>query len=194
MSRGNVGAMPALAWTAAFTTWITLWPWSGFAEEGGRHFGTLLFCIAAVTTVGILGRMARLPVLVVLSGQLLTVMLSANLIWGDSLIPTRGSIETAITAFADAINASQEFAAPVPTSAASIGPIIVLGGLMIHVLVDFFAVTLARVPMAGLPLLAAYSLPISMLDRQIGWLTFLFAATGFLGMLALQEKDRKSVV
>ncbi len=190
MNRATVGPMHALAWTSAVTTWVTLWSWSGFAESGGRHMGTLLFCMAAVTGAGILSRMARLPVVVVGSAQLLTVMLCANLVWGTSLLPTQGSIEAVIRAFSDAVAAANKYAAPVPSTAASIGPIIVLGGLLIYVLVDLLAVTLNRVPVAGLPLLAAYSLPISMLDKQIGWLTFMLAAAGFLGMLALQENDR----
>lgn len=191
MSRhGNNGAMTALAAATALTSWVALWPWSGFAESGGRYLIPLLLGIALISAVGMLCRLARFPLAVVLSSQLLTVMLIGNAIWGSRLTPTPGSLEAAVERFGRAVDTAQKWAAPVPESAPTIAPIMILGGLMIHVFVDFLGVTMLRVPAAGLPLLAAYSLPISVLEKQVSWLVFALAATGFLAMLALQENDR----
>ena len=69
-------------------------------------------------------------------------------------------------------------------------PLLISGGMLCGLLVDFFAVTLRRVPVAGLPLLMIYSLPVSALDRSVNWLVFSLSALGFLAMLSLQERDR----
>lgn len=188
--RGSRGASARLAWATALTTWLVLWSWSGFAQGGGGHIFGLLPGMAAVTAVGMLSRLARFPAIVVLASQLLTVMLVGNLLWGGQLFPTPTSIEEAVRTFGDAVNSAQEWAAPVPATAPSVSPLIIFGGLLVLVLVDLFAVTLARVPAAGLPLLAAYSLPVSLLDGGVNWLVFALGASGFLLMLALQEDDR----
>ncbi len=54
-------------------------------------------------------------------------------------------------------------------------------------LVDIAVGTLRRVPLAGLPLLTVYSVPVSLLGGGVSWIIFTLTTIGFLVMLYLQE-------
>jgi transglutaminase-like putative cysteine protease len=190
MSRARVGAGTGVAVAAAVTTWVTLWSWGGFVEVNGDYLFPLIPGLALVVGAGIAARTARLPAVVVIAGQLLVTMLYANLLWGSALLPTPDSVREAVVEFARAVETAQQYQAPIPASAPSAAPLLVLGGLACYLIVDACGVTFARVPVAGLPLLTIYSLPISVLDRSVNWLVFVFSATGFLVMLLQQESDR----
>src|SRR4029453_19323628 len=55
---------------------------------------------------------------------------------------------------------------------------------------DFLACGLRRVPLAGLPLLAMYTAPVSMLEGGVSWWKFAVIAFGFLSLLAPEEATR----
>lgn len=190
MSRRTPGPQPVLTVATGATVWVGLWAWNGFVETSGDFLLTALLGIVLVGATGVLARAGRLPGVVVVASQLLGVMIFANLAWGSSFFPTPDSLREVVAAFDDAIRTAQQYAAPVPDDAPSLGPLLVLGALLCHVLVDALAVTLGRVPLAGLPLLTVYSLPVSVLERSVSWPVFVVTAIGFLSMLALQEKDR----
>jgi transglutaminase-like putative cysteine protease len=69
-------------------------------------------------------------------------------------------------------------------------PLLIITGAMTAVMVDFLAVGLRRAPLAGLPLLAAYTAPVSVLDGGVSWLKFAAAALCFLFLIAAQEATR----
>ena len=60
-------------------------------------------------------------------------------------------------------------------------------GALSLLVVDVLACWLRRVSLAGLPLLAIYCVPISLLGSGVSWVVFLVAAVGFLLMMYLQE-------
>jgi transglutaminase-like putative cysteine protease len=190
MTRRTSGSRGALAAATALTTWLALGSWGGFVQHNATYLGPLVLAMALVAGVGVAARAARLPALIVLCSQLLTVFLILNAGWGSGLLPTPDSIREFVRTFDTAVDSAQAWAAPVPSEAPSIAVILVGGGLLCHLLVDFCAVTLGRVPLAGLPLLTIYSLPVSVLDRAVSGGVFVVAAGGFLMMLALQESDR----
>lgn len=190
MSRRTPGTGALLAVVAGLATWISLWAWRGFVIDASSYLLPAAGGIAAIAVAGVLARAARMPAFVVVAGQLLVVMVFGNLAWGSSSLPTAESLRTAVLAVRSAVEASQAYAAPVPPDAPSLVPLLVLGALLLHVLVDLFAVTLGRVPVAGLPLLTIYSLPVSVLQDGVSWLVFVLVATCFLAMLTLQERTR----
>ena len=49
---------------------------------------------------------------------------------------------------------------------------------------------LRRAPLAGLPLLALYTAPVSILDGGVSWLKFAAAAMCFLFLIAAEEAQR----
>ena len=59
-------------------------------------------------------------------------------------------------------------------------------------LVDFLACTLRRVPLAGLPLLTVFSVPLSILGTGPSWYVFALTAAGFMAMLFVHEDEQIS--
>jgi transglutaminase-like putative cysteine protease len=71
----------------------------------------------------------------------------------------------------------------------SIAPLLIPCGALALVVVDALACWMRRVPLAGLPLLAVYCVPISVIGNGVSWVVFLLAAIGFLLMMFLHESS-----
>ena len=65
-----------------------------------------------------------------------------------------------------------------------------LGVGLVAVLVDLVAVGLRRPALAGLPMLAMYSVPVAILPDGVPVVTFLFAAAGYMWLLVTDSVDR----
>jgi transglutaminase-like putative cysteine protease len=115
-------------------------------------------------------------------------MVTCLMITGSPL-PVGGALGELRTAIADSVQTAQDYAAPVPDAAPPIAPLLVICGLACVLLVDWLACTLHRVPLAGLPLLTIYSIPVSMVESSLPWWIFAAIAGGFLAMLFLQEAE-----
>ncbi|KRF17405.1 hypothetical protein ASG90_08990 [Nocardioides sp. Soil797] len=187
----GAGSVP-LVLATAMTSWFTLSSWGGFVESNAIYMVPLLFGIGLISLTGYLCRWARFPVLITSAAQLLAAFLFLNAAHGTSLVPTPSSITATTQAFVDSVEALTRFAAPVPQEIHQVAPVLTFGGLLLHIVVDTIAVSLARVPVAGLPLLIIYTLPVSILDRPVHWLPFVLGMGGFLLMLGLQEGTRIS--
>ena len=105
------------------------------------------------------------------------------------VIPTRASVG----AFADAVDAAfvamNDYAAPIPDdrnvvilTAATIG--------LVAVIVDAIVVGRRQAAWAGLPLLAVYAIPATVLPAGLGVLAFLGPAVGYLLLLATEGSLR----
>jgi transglutaminase-like putative cysteine protease len=106
------------------------------------------------------------------------------------LVPTPASVHAIASAVAAGSEAAQQFAAPVPITVPQFYPLLVVAGVGTALLVDLLAVGLRRAPLAGLPLLAAYTAPVSILADGISWVTFAAAALCFLFLIASVEGER----
>ena len=115
----------------------------------GIYLNPLVGALALVAGVGIAARWARLAPLLVLAAQLLAVVLYANAVWGSSLLPTTASLRETWDALEVAVDTAKQYAAPVPNDAPSVAPLLVLGGMLCGVLVDFFAPPCAASPWPG---------------------------------------------
>ena len=186
----------AVSLLAAQTTWVTLLSWSGFAERSAAYLVPLLGVGLAVAVAGTGLRSLRAPALLVASVQVVMVLawLHHRLSAGDALagwVPTPSSLSAVSDALAGSSAAAQQFAAPVPASATPVfAPLLIVSGSATIVLVDLLAIGLRRVALAGLPLLAAYTAPVSILAQGVSWLTFAAAALCFLLLLAAVESTR----
>lgn len=179
-----------LALVSALTAWLALFAWNGFVQSASLVLVPALFGIILVAGVGVLARVVRFPGPVVVTAQVLTLMLFANLSWGSSILPTPASVETTVAAFQSSVEVLGRYVAPVPSSVTEAAPVLVLGGMTCHLIVDLCAVTFRRVPLAGLPLLVVYTLPVGILGSGVNPIVFAFTVVGFLMMLALQEGHR----
>jgi transglutaminase-like putative cysteine protease len=194
---------PQLDWTgtlvpsalAGLATWVSLWAWAGFVESPSGYLVPTLGAVVLVAGSGALMRAARIPVLVVLAAQLglLTVWLTHR--WAADVavggwLPTPGSIEATLDVLRDSVAVAQSYAAPVTDSAPEMFPLLIVSGALVAVLVDFIACGLRRVPVAGLPLLALYTAPVSILRDGVPWWVFAAGALSFLALLAADEGRR----
>ncbi len=197
MSRRHLG-LPATALVsalAALTTWVTLVAWTPFSERPSAYMVPLAWAGVLVAGTGALLRAARLPAVLVLLGQLTVVggwlhhRWAATEAWGGWL-PTGDSLRLVGLTLTDAAEVAQSFAAPVPGAAVGFAPLMIVSGAATMLLVDLIACGLRYAPVAGLPLLAAYTAPISILDGGVSWLKFAAAALCFLALIAAQEASR----
>ncbi|MGC4112422.1 MAG: DUF3488 and transglutaminase-like domain-containing protein [Nocardioides sp.] len=176
-----------LAAVASATTWLTMLSWRGFTDLWGKFLGPLILVAIAVPLVGVVLRAAPIPRRF---GALLHLLVIAALVWlmlGGSLIHPFSSTHDMAERIADAWISAETYRPPIPQSVPGIAPLLIPCGAAALYLVDVLACWLRRVPLAGLPLLAVYCVPISVIGDGVSWLVFLFAACGFLLMMFLQE-------
>lgn len=190
MSRNSVLHTLPLTAATALTSIVAFLAWGAFFERGGDLLVPLAGGVLLISLVGLLARLAHLPAMLVAGLQLLVVFLVANVAWGTSPWPTPESLTQVVHRIDASVDALTRWAPPVPAhaDAAVVAPL--LGALVLHLLVDLFALGLRRVPLAGLPLLAIQTVPISVHEAGVHWLLFVATAGGFLLMLCIQEGMR----
>lgn len=160
--------------------------WGGFTEMSGRFLARLVVVGAVVALIGAVARWRRVPGMLVLGAQVVGGTVATTLVVAGTPLPG----EQFRSLLAVAWESAQLYAAPVPqTDTVTVQPLLVIGGLVAMLLVDLLGVTLRRVPLAGLPLLTVYSVPVSMLGGGVSWWVFVLTATGFLLLLYLQEQN-----
>jgi transglutaminase-like putative cysteine protease len=191
MTRASTGfrqALPLPLVTVA-TTWFMMLSWKGFAVRGGSYLGPLMLVALVVALAGVALRLSPMPRRLAAVVQVLVV---AALVWillgGVPWAPlsSTGDIADSVSA---GWNSAQAYASPVPSNVPGIESMMIPAGALSLLVVDFFASWLRRVSLAGLPLLAVYCVPISLLGGGVTWPIFVIAAAGFLLMLVLQESE-----
>ncbi|MFC7386459.1 transglutaminaseTgpA domain-containing protein [Sphaerisporangium rhizosphaerae] len=184
--------LPIAAGLATAAAALTLYP----LFRGGTWFwagmGAIIVIVAASvltarhTTPRWLGPPAELLVL----GVYLTVVFTRDDNWAW-ILPTKDSALSLAGLLGQGLSDIQHYAAPVPDQP----PIALLavGGIgLIAVLVDLTAVRLRRAALAGLPLLALFTVPAAVLTDPIGWPAFIIGALGYVGLLTADGRERLS--
>lgn len=179
-----------MALAAAGTTWVATFAWRGFTEVSLRYLMPLLFLGLVVAGVGLALRAARLGPLSVLAGQVVLSGMALSLVLCSSPLPIGSAWDRLVQNLADSVATAQQYAAPVPGTSHGVQALLIVAGWGCLVLVDHLACTLRRVPLAGLPVLMIYSLPVGLIGGSIGWLGFSLSAGGYLTMLFLHQQER----
>ncbi len=182
----------ALTVAAAATGWFATTAWSGFTQAPGRYLFPLLFLAMLVAGIGVGLRHLRLPGSLVFLAQLVVGGLVATSIVAGALVVTPEGWLQLGSELSAAVDTAQRYQAPVPADAPGVDPLLILGGWFCLVLIDLCVGGMRRVPLAGLPLLAIYSIPVSMLGGGVPWWSFAFTAGGFMIMLFLQHREQTS--
>jgi transglutaminase-like putative cysteine protease len=181
--------MAFLSWLATVLMSFAFFP--ALSEKGFVFAGA--FFSALVVLVGVGLRAIRTPSLLVLALQLVALVELLLIFYGESMkfvvIPTGATFDALNTELSTAMDVAQKYAAPAPPSP-GLTLMVVFFIALIAILVDFLAVTLHRVPLAGLPLLALYSVPVASLPHGVSFLGFLPGAIGYIAMLMVDERDR----
>ena len=196
MSRPAPPPAPVLAVLAAGATWATLWSWARLSDAPGDYLEPLAVLVLVVAGTGVLLRAARAPRPLVLVGQVLTLGVVLNHRWAEAdsrlgWVPTEASVRTAVETLRTGVAAATEFAAPVPASADAFAALLVAAGVAVALVVDALACTLRLPSLAGLPLLAAFTAPLGIVE-DVSWLTFVVAGTLFVLMLTADQANRLS--
>jgi transglutaminase-like putative cysteine protease len=176
-----------LAAVAAATTWLTMLSWRGFSALWGKFLGPLIVVAIAVPVAGVILRAAPIPRRV---GVLLHVLIVTVLVWlllGGSIIHPFSSTDALAGRIGDAWTSAESYQPPIPANVPGIAPLLIPSGALALLVVDLLACWMRRVPLAGLPLLAVYCVPISVIGSGVSWVVFLLAAGGFLLMMFLHE-------
>jgi transglutaminase-like putative cysteine protease len=188
--RSHPMALAGLSAVAATTTLVSLLTWQGFTQDFGGTLGPLFVVAVVVAGTGAVGRWWRVPRgLLVLAQVLLVAMIVCAFVSG-SPVPIGEAWDRLQTAFQDAAQSANRFAPPVPADEPPVHPLLIAGGAGCLLLVDILACTLRRVPLAGLPLLTIYSVPVSMTGEGPHWLLYTITAIGFLAMIFLSESEQ----
>lgn len=178
-----------IAGIALLAAWTTVLSWRVLTEGFGEVAIPLLLIGVVVCGAGAVARWSRLPAIVIIAGQL---VLGGLLVLGTttgSPIPTPGNVDAFTAALTDALETSRSYAAPVQSGVPPVHPLLLIGGTLVVLLVDLVACTLRRAPVAGLVLLAAYTLPVAVTGNSVSWWLFAVAAALFLTLVFIQHSD-----
>src|SRR5690348_5840121 len=184
--------LPVAAGLATAAVTITLYP----LFEGGTWFWSCLGAILVTTVAGAVASHlgarpwvapAVTPVAVLLY---LTLVFTPDEAW-LRIIPTKDSLAGLAELIGSGFDDIQRYAAPVPDNA-GIMLLTTAGVALIALLVDVLAVRLRRAALAGLPLLALFTVPAAVITEPIGWIAFVVAAFGYVGLLVADGRERLS--
>ncbi len=159
-------------------------------------FGTGIGAVLVVGAVGLVSRRTRLAAALCPLAGLLALLLYLTSMFAAhrallGVIPTPSSLAALGRLVVDGWHDANTYAAPVPV----LPPIDLLtgGGIgLVAILVDFLAVRVRRAALAGLPLLAMYSMPAAVRQQTVSGLAFLLGAAGYLWLLVADSRDRVS--
>ncbi|MXG90826.1 transglutaminase family protein [Nocardioides flavescens] len=189
-SRSHPVALVALAAVGAATTLVSTLSWQQFTQDFRSTFWPLVVLAVVIVGTGALLRWWRVPRALVPLAQLVVASMLLCLFVAGTPLPLGESWTRVVEAFTAAVDTANRFAPPVPSAAPPVHPLLIAGGAACLLLVDVFACTLRRVPLAGLPLLTIYSVPVSMAGEGPHWALFLLTAVGFLVMIFLSEAEQ----
>ncbi|MGV9305202.1 transglutaminase family protein [Nonomuraea sp. NPDC003727] len=169
---------------------LTLYP----LFDGGAWLWGSLGAVIAVTAAGVIASRLTLPgwaaplLGLTALGIYLTAAYTGDKAWA-LLVPTKESalalVKLLTTGFADI----QRYAAPVPDDP-PIAMLTTAGVGVIAIVVDLFVTRLRRAALAGLPLLALFTVPAAVLPDPIGWAAFILGALGFTSLLIADGRER----
>jgi transglutaminase-like putative cysteine protease len=162
--------------------------------ESGGWFFTGLGAMLVAGGAGVLTRRLRVTAWLCAPVGLAALFLYLTVLFvpGHALlgvIPTPSSTARLGRLVSEGWHDANAYAAPVPMLPA-IDLLTGTGIGLVAVLVDFLAVRMRRAALAGLPLLAVYSVPAAVRQETVSWLAFLLGAAGYLGLLVVDAREQ----
>jgi transglutaminase-like putative cysteine protease len=181
---GLVAASATILAAAPLSSIFASWTW-------------LVQCILAVGLIAggaVLARTLRLPVWVQATGMVAVLLLVLTWMFPSghefaALLPTPRTFEHFAGLFVQAGTDARSYGVPVPDRDALLF-VSVLGIGGVAILVDLCTVVLRRPALAGLPMLAIYSVPVAVYVEDVPVMPFIIGAAGFLWLLVADNVDR----
>ena len=182
-----------IAFTAALATLLTmlcLWPLVTPAHW--LFQGVFMILLTACTGLGF--RRLGLPRPLTPVAQLLVALLLLTAVFAGrqaflGFLPGPGAFRHLADLFGQGFNEMGQYGIPAPIEP-GLRLILLVGVTVVALAVDVLAATYQRVALAGLPLLALYSVGTGLHRGGTAWIWFLFAAAGYLMLLMAEGHDR----
>lgn len=161
-----------------------------------RWLGYAIITVGAVTGASVLARRLAVPAPLVPLVNLGALALLVTWMFGGNtkflgLLPTLDTLNAVQEQINGAFTDIVQLAVPVPPRP-GLMLLIVLGVGGVAIVVDALAVSLRHAPLAGLPMLAMFAVPVAVVRTGLGWLPFSIAAAGYLVLLLSEGRDRMS--
>jgi transglutaminase-like putative cysteine protease len=189
-ARSSLSHLFLMAGLTALAGWVTLLSWRGLTEDASQVLVPLFMAAAVIAGGGVAGRWLRVPSVLVVTGQVLFAGLFVLLTVTGSPALTVENFGALADAIRAAMESSRTYVAPVPTNVPSVHPLLLIGGVGTLLVLDLTACTLQRVSIAGLALLSAYSLPVTLAARGVSWWLFVAMSGLFMAMLFVQHNEQ----
>lgn len=183
-----------LAGLAAALAWCTIWSWSPLVSEPDRFVEPAFIGAGVIAATGALLRSLRTAWWLVLPAQLVAVTVwlhhrqHADTVFGG-WVPTPDGLAL----LADQVRAGaaqiNKYAAPLEAEHVEAPVYLLLTALVVALVVDLIGCGLHRAPWAGLPVLVALTVPISVLDTPVPWPVLFTAALLYLATIAYAESE-----
>ncbi|MBM7489951.1 transglutaminase-like putative cysteine protease/uncharacterized membrane protein YhaH (DUF805 family) [Micromonospora luteifusca] len=183
----NIGVVAAAATVLAAAPLSAIFQsWTWLIES--------VIAVAVVAGVAALTRLARAPLWGQVLGMLAGLVLALTWLFpsGEELVavlPTPGTFAHFANLLADSAQDMRSYGVEVPDTDPLLF-IAVLGVGAVAVLVDVLAVGLRRPALAGLPMLAIYSVPVAVYVDSVPATPFVVGAAGYLWLLVTDNVDR----
>lgn len=185
----NLPQQLRLAGIALLASWATVLSWRVLTEGFSQVGVPLLFIGLVVCGLGAVARWSRMPLAAVIAGQVVLGGLLVLATTTGSPLPTPSNVDAFRAALDAALESSRAYAAPVQLGVPPVHPLLLVGGTLVVILVDIIACSLRRAPVAGLVLLAAYTLPVAVSGEAVSWWLFAIISGLFLVLVFLQHSD-----
>jgi transglutaminase-like putative cysteine protease len=177
---GLVAAAATLLSAAPLTTIFQSWTW----------LAQCILTVGLICGAGLLTRTLRFPVWAQALSMIGLLLLTLTWMYGSgSLIPGPSTFERFGELFSAAGQDTRQYAVPVPDRDGLLF-VTVLGIGSVAVAVDLLTVVARRPALAGLPMLAIYSVPVAVYVESVPVLPFIVGAVGFLWLLVSDNVDK----
>jgi transglutaminase-like putative cysteine protease len=181
---GLVAAAATLLAAAPLSAIFDTWTW-------------LLQCMLTVGLVAgaaVLARTLRFPTWAQAAGMVLVLLLTLTWMFPSheeiaGLLPGPGTFGHFAELFSEAGNDTRSYSVPVPDRDGLLF-IAAMGIGSVAIVVDLLTVVARRPALAGLPMLAIYSVPVAVYIDSVPVMSFIVAAIGYLWLLVADNVDR----
>lgn len=181
--------MTTLASFAAMTAaGLAFSAWSGFSSDSAHIAVPAVVGVVVLLLTGTCLRAARLPAGAVASAQFVVALLLGIALVAESF-PTPGALEVTLHRLSDSVEVTSTYPPPVPEAGGGVGPLMVVIILTMLWVVDTLAAAYRVAPVVGIPLLAVYSIPTTLLDTGSTVWWGVASAVAFLALLAVAERS-----
>ncbi len=185
----------AVAILGVMTAWLATWSWRDLVEEPGRFIGPALVAAVLIALVGSGVRALTASWALALVAQLVTATVYLHWRHGTGTVlggwvPTPDGLAGLVDQIRAGAGQLNKYSAPVSDVQAE-APIYLLAvAVLLIVSVDLIAGGLRQAPWAGLPLVVALTVPISILDQGLAAPVFLATGVLYAVLLSAAENDQ----